>query len=101
MIPTVSARRSRRAPQAKAAAAKLIAGAANDTLTEREAKEVLALYGVPVVGDSLRDLIPAAAMGGQPYLVLTGKGMKTQAKGDLPEGTIIMPDLAAVVEKLV
>ena len=38
---------------AKAAAAKLIAAAANTTLTEREAKEVLALYGVPVVGEKL------------------------------------------------
>ncbi len=38
---------------ARAQAAKLIAGAANATLTEREAKEVLALYGVPVVGEKL------------------------------------------------
>lgn len=70
-------------------------------LEEIAARYSMSLSGVPVVGDSLRDLIPAAAMGGQPYLVLTGKGMKTQANGGLPEGTIIMPDLASVVEKLV
>ena len=59
------------------------------------------LGGVPVVGDSLRDLQPATVLGARPYLVLTGKGMKTQAEGDLPDGTIILPDLAAVVAELV
>lgn len=58
------------------------------------------LIGVPVVGDSLRDLQSAVALGAQPYLVLTGKGMKTQSAGGLPEKTIILPDLAAVVAKL-
>lgn len=55
------------------------------------------LSGVPAVGDSLRDLEAATRMGAQPFLVLTGKGTKTQAKGGLPEGTQIFPDLAAVV----
>ena len=59
------------------------------------------LEGVPAVGDSLRDLQATAALGAQPYLVLTGKGMKTQAAGGLPEGTLVYPDLAAVVETLV
>ena len=59
------------------------------------------LDDVPVVGDSLRDLQPTAALGAQPYLVLTGKGMKTQAAGGLPEGTQIYPDLAAAVATLV
>jgi len=59
------------------------------------------LEGVPVVGDSLRDLQPAAALGAQPYLVLTGKGTKTQAAGGLPEGTLVLPDLAAVVSELI
>ncbi len=59
------------------------------------------LDDVPVVGDSLRDLQCAAPLGAQPYLVLTGKGMKTQAEGGLPENTIILPDLAAVVGELV
>lgn len=55
------------------------------------------LHGVPVVGDSLRDLEAATRLGAKPFLVLTGKGIKTQAKGGLPEGTQIFPDLAAVV----
>jgi D-glycero-D-manno-heptose 1,7-bisphosphate phosphatase len=56
---------------------------------------------VPAVGDSLRDLQCAAAIGAQPYLVLTGKGIKTQTAGGLPEGTIVLPDLAAVAAELV
>jgi D-glycero-D-manno-heptose 1,7-bisphosphate phosphatase len=59
------------------------------------------LKGVPAVGDSLRDLEVAVGMGAQPILVLTGKGAKTQAKGGLPAGTLIYPDLAAVVATLV
>ncbi|HEU0220113.1 MAG TPA: D-glycero-beta-D-manno-heptose 1,7-bisphosphate 7-phosphatase [Gallionella sp.] len=58
------------------------------------------LDDVPVVGDSLRDLQSAAALGAQPYLVLTGKGMKTQAAGGLPDGTLVFHDLAAVVSEL-
>ncbi len=61
----------------------------------------VSLIGVPVVGDSLRDLQPAAALEASPYLVLTGKGMKTQAAGGLPAGTQVFPDLAAVVAALV
>ncbi len=60
----------------------------------------LSLKGVPAVGDSLRDLEAASRLGAQPYLVLTGKGAKTQAKGGLPEGTLIYPDLASVVSSL-
>jgi D-glycero-D-manno-heptose 1,7-bisphosphate phosphatase len=59
------------------------------------------LKGVPSVGDSLRDLEAAARMEAQPILVLTGKGIKTQAKGGLPAGTLTYPDLAAVVATLV
>jgi len=53
------------------------------------------LEGVPVVGDSLRDLQAAAAAGARPVLVLTGKGRKTRDAGGLPAGTAIYPDLAA------
>ncbi|TNC97997.1 MAG: D-glycero-D-manno-heptose 1,7-bisphosphate phosphatase [Gallionellaceae bacterium] len=60
----------------------------------------VSLKGVPAVGDSLRDLEAAGRLGAQPYLVLTGKGIKTQAKGGLPEGTLIFPDLASVVSTL-
>ncbi|MGA8863108.1 MAG: D-glycero-beta-D-manno-heptose 1,7-bisphosphate 7-phosphatase [Gallionella sp.] len=59
------------------------------------------LAGVPTVGDSLRDLQSAVAMDALPYLALTGKGLKTQAAGGLPEGTRVFADLAAVVAELV
>jgi D-glycero-D-manno-heptose 1,7-bisphosphate phosphatase len=59
------------------------------------------LKGVPSVGDSLRDLEAAARVEAQPILVLSGKGVKTQAKGGLPENTLIYPDLASVVATLV
>ena len=55
----------------------------------------VALDGVPVVGDSLRDLQAAAAAGARPVLVLTGKGRKTRDAGGLPAGTAVFPDLAA------
>jgi D-glycero-D-manno-heptose 1,7-bisphosphate phosphatase len=58
------------------------------------------LNGVPAVGDSLRDLQAAAAVGAQPILVLTGKGEATRDAGDLPEGTLEYPDLAAVARAL-
>ncbi|MDK2125956.1 D-glycero-beta-D-manno-heptose 1,7-bisphosphate 7-phosphatase [Parachitinimonas caeni] len=50
----------------------------------------------PVVGDSLRDLEAAAAVGAEPILVRTGKGEKTLAQGGLPPGTLVFDDLAAV-----
>ena len=59
------------------------------------------LEGVPAVGDSLRDLQATAALGAQPYLVLTGKGTKTQAAGGFPDGTLVFDDLASVVATLV
>ncbi|MBN9698210.1 MAG: D-glycero-beta-D-manno-heptose 1,7-bisphosphate 7-phosphatase [Zoogloea sp.] len=58
------------------------------------------LKGMPVVGDSLRDLQAGVAVGCAPYLVLTGKGAKTQLDPDLPDGTKIYPDLAAVAAEL-
>lgn len=62
------------------------------------------LAGVPVVGDSQRDLDAADACGCDPWLVLTGKGRKTweaSANGTkLPAGTHVRDDLAAVVDSL-
>jgi D-glycero-D-manno-heptose 1,7-bisphosphate phosphatase len=58
------------------------------------------MEGVPVVGDSLRDLQAAAAAGARPVLVLTGKGKKTRAAGGLPAGTEVYADLAAVAAQL-
>ncbi|MCY0387374.1 D-glycero-beta-D-manno-heptose 1,7-bisphosphate 7-phosphatase [Robbsia sp. Bb-Pol-6] len=48
---------------------------------------------VPMVGDALRDVQAAAAAGFQPHLVRTGKGDKTLAAGDLPDGTRIHDNL--------
>ena len=53
------------------------------------------LLGVPIVGDSLRDLQAGIPLGASPHLVLTGKGQKTLDKGNLPEGTQIHRDLLA------
>jgi D-glycero-D-manno-heptose 1,7-bisphosphate phosphatase len=58
------------------------------------------LNDVPCVGDSLRDLEAGTALGCQPYLVQTGKGKKTEAKGGLPAGTQVFADLSAVVRHL-
>jgi D-glycero-D-manno-heptose 1,7-bisphosphate phosphatase len=58
------------------------------------------LAGVPMVGDALRDLEAAVAVGCKPYLVLTGKGKKTRAAGGLPFGTEVFADLAAVAAHL-
>jgi D-glycero-D-manno-heptose 1,7-bisphosphate phosphatase len=52
------------------------------------------LTGVPCVGDSLRDLQAAQAVGAQPILVLSGKGEKTLREGNFPSNTVIFPDLA-------
>jgi D-glycero-D-manno-heptose 1,7-bisphosphate phosphatase len=60
----------------------------------------VALAGVPCVGDGLRDLQAAEAAGGQPYLVLTGKGAATLAAGDLPAGTKTCIDLSAAVDTI-
>jgi D-glycero-D-manno-heptose 1,7-bisphosphate phosphatase len=58
------------------------------------------LAGVPAIGDSLRDLQAAQAVGAQPILVLTGKGQRTHADPALPPGTPVFPDLAAAVASL-
>ena len=58
----------------------------------------ISLRGVPTVGDSLRDLQAGFISGCLPFLVLTGKGEKTQATGGLPPGTQVFPDLAAMVQ---
>ncbi len=58
------------------------------------------LKGVPLIGDSLRDLEAAAAVGAQPYLVLTGKGRQTREAGGLPKGTEVFANLAAIAARL-
>ncbi len=58
------------------------------------------LLGVPIVGDSLRDLQAGVALGASPHLVLTGKGNQTLEKGSLPEGTQIHANLMAFANAL-
>lgn len=58
------------------------------------------LEGVPVIGDSLRDLQSAQAVGARPILVRTGKGERTLARGEGLEGIPVYADLAAAVEAL-
>ncbi|MDP2828427.1 MAG: D-glycero-beta-D-manno-heptose 1,7-bisphosphate 7-phosphatase [Sulfuricellaceae bacterium] len=59
------------------------------------------LTGVPAIGDSLRDLQAAEAVGAIPILVRTGKGEKTLAAGNLPESCRVFADLAEAVKHLV
>lgn len=58
------------------------------------------LQGVYVVGDSLRDLQAAQAVGASPILVRTGKGERTIAKNEGLEDVPIYDDLAAFVDQL-
>lgn len=58
------------------------------------------LAGVPVIGDSLRDLEAAVAVDAQPILVLTGKGKKTEKHPALPSHSFVFPDLASTVAHL-
>lgn len=60
------------------------------------------LAGVPVIGDSLRDLEAALAVGARPVLVRTGNGAQTETR--LPEdfGPIeVYDDLAAAADALI
>ncbi|MCP4300526.1 MAG: D-glycero-beta-D-manno-heptose 1,7-bisphosphate 7-phosphatase [Gammaproteobacteria bacterium] len=61
----------------------------------------IALTGVPVIGDSLRDLQAATAVGARPILVRTGNGQATELAldGEL-EATEVFDDLAAVAAML-
>jgi D-glycero-D-manno-heptose 1,7-bisphosphate phosphatase len=58
------------------------------------------LKGVPCVGDSLKDLQAASAVGAQPVLVLTGKGKQTREEAGLPPKTLVFDDLAAASRHL-
>jgi len=58
------------------------------------------LKGVPVVGDSLRDLQAGFILGCEPHLVLTGKGESTLAAGGLPPGATVHSNLSDMVSHL-
>jgi D-glycero-D-manno-heptose 1,7-bisphosphate phosphatase len=59
------------------------------------------LDGVPNVGDSLRDLQAGVPLGALPILVRTGKGERTLAEGNLPEGTKVFADLAEAAKYII
>ncbi|ABI55369.1 D-glycero-beta-D-manno-heptose 1,7-bisphosphate 7-phosphatase [Alkalilimnicola ehrlichii MLHE-1] len=58
------------------------------------------LDGVPVIGDSLRDLEAGRAVNARPMLVRTGKGARTLAQG-LPWAVAVYDDLAEAVAALI
>lgn len=58
------------------------------------------LKDVFAVGDSLRDLQASVALGCKPVLVLTGKGERTKAEGNLPVGTLEYKDLSTAVDAM-
>jgi D-glycero-D-manno-heptose 1,7-bisphosphate phosphatase len=66
----------------------------------RKTDSALPLTGVPIVGDSLRDLEAATVLGASPHLVRTGKGQKTVEAGILPAGTVVHADLMAFTKSL-
>jgi D-glycero-D-manno-heptose 1,7-bisphosphate phosphatase len=59
------------------------------------------LKGVPIVGDSLKDLQAAESVGAQPILVLTGKGTRTRDEGGVPRKTIVFENLAEAARHLI
>lgn len=69
-------------------------------LEEAGARMAMGLAGVPVIGDSLRDLEAAVAVGARPILVRTGKGAALADAGGVPEGVPVYADLAAAVDAL-
>jgi D-glycero-D-manno-heptose 1,7-bisphosphate phosphatase len=62
------------------------------------------LRGVPMVGDTLNDLLGAAAVGCEPHLVLTGKGVAYRTcdlPDTFPKDTRVHADLAVFAEFLI
>lgn len=59
------------------------------------------LRGVPAVGDALRDVQAALSVGARPILVKTGKGQRTLAGGELPEGVSVFEDLKEAANILI
>lgn len=86
--------------------------AAQDNCTCRKPKtgmieDIVARFGVKaeetyLVGDSLRDLQAIDALGGQPVLVLTGKGKKTltHEEEQIPAHTQVFEDLWSFAQVL-
>ena len=60
----------------------------------------VSLEGIPVIGDSLRDLEAARLVGAKPVLVSTGKGQRTLAEGKGLKDVPVYEDLSAAVDAL-
>jgi len=58
------------------------------------------LRGVPVIGDSLRDIQAATAAGATPILVKTGKGFGTVSSPELDPEVAVFDDLYSTVNHL-
>jgi D-glycero-D-manno-heptose 1,7-bisphosphate phosphatase len=58
------------------------------------------LGGIPAIGDSLRDIEAARAVGARPILVRTGKGRETEKKHKDLDDVEVYNDLAAAVDAL-
>ncbi|HET6655746.1 MAG TPA: D-glycero-beta-D-manno-heptose 1,7-bisphosphate 7-phosphatase [Gammaproteobacteria bacterium] len=58
------------------------------------------LQGVPFVGDTLKDINAARAVGARPLLVRTGQGEATLAALDSAPDVAVFSDLAAVADHL-
>ncbi len=69
-------------------------------LLDIAARLQISLSGVPVVGDALRDVQAARAVGARAILVRTGKGALTEARGEGLQGVPVYDDLAAAVDAL-
>lgn len=59
------------------------------------------LTNVPFIGDSMRDIEAALAVGARPILVRTGYGAQTIAESELPRSIETYPDLAAAARQLI
>lgn len=55
--------------------------------------------GIPIVGDSVRDLVAGQALGCLPVLVKTGKGERSLTSGKVPPETLVFDDLKSFVDK--
>ncbi len=61
------------------------------------------LKGVPVVGDTLRDVLAGSVLGCEPHLLLTGKGAEFRGcplPDTFPPGTRVHEDLGAFADHL-
>ncbi|BEI45199.1 D-glycero-beta-D-manno-heptose 1,7-bisphosphate 7-phosphatase [Polynucleobacter sp. HIN11] len=63
------------------------------------ANPALPLSNVPLVGDSLRDLLAGTALGASPHLVLTGKGRDVN-RAELPNNAQIHEDLMGFAQSI-